>query len=124
MTTDPQDQERRRHIDGFVGSFIDRKKSNRYRSLLLNPERRGEITDDLNHNLRFDLKAKYIVDSPPAYRPNTISYLISDDRELDDRFLEASDALNCFELASWGTIVSIIPGVLAALKEESPSKVQ
>ena len=123
MATDLQDEERRRHIDGFVDSFVDTKKRDRYRSFLLRPKKRAKITDDFNHKLVRDLITKHIVTKPPRYRSDTIAYVISDEKEIDDTFVAASDALDLVESAYFGTVVSIIAGILVAVKEESPAPV-
>jgi hypothetical protein len=123
MATDSQDHERRHHIDGFVNSFVDSKRRERYRSFLLNPKKRSKITDKLNHTVDSDLIVKHIVAKPPRYSSKAIAYLISDQRELDDSFIEAAKAMELVESAYFATIASIIPGVLIALRMESPAPV-
>jgi hypothetical protein len=122
MTTDALNDERRRHIDGFVDSFVDSTKRERYRSFISNPKKRSTFTDDLNHKVTGNLIAKYIVAKPPRYSSKTIAYLIADESEIDDRFVDAAQAINLIESAYFGAIASIIPGILIAFKEEAPSK--
>jgi hypothetical protein len=123
MAMDSQDEQRRRHIDGFVDSFVEANSRERYRSFLLNPKKRSEATEDLNHKIAGKLIAKYVVAQAPEYRTGSIAYIISDERELDDAFVHVPDAINLVANAYFGTVASIIPGVLAMLKPESPAAV-
>jgi hypothetical protein len=122
MTSEAQNDERRRHVEGFVDSFVDSTKRERYRSFILNPKKRSTFTDGLNHKVAGNLIAKYIVAKPPRYPSNTIAYLIADEPEIDDRFVDADQAISLIESAPFGAIASVIPGVLIALKEEAPAK--
>jgi hypothetical protein len=118
-----QDEQRRRHIDGFVNSFLDRTKSERFRSFLLDPKRRSEITDTLNHKIAGYLIAEHITPTPPLFQPSATAYVISDEREIDDTFVDAATAVHLVENAYFGTVASIVPGVLVAVKGEAPAKV-
>ena len=122
MTANAQNDERRRHIDGFVDSFVDVAKRERYRSFLFDSKKRSKFTDDLNHKVPARLVDKYIVAQPPSYLPETTAYLIADDSELDDCFVNATQALDQITNAYFGAIASISPGVLVAFKEEAPAK--
>jgi hypothetical protein len=113
MTTDAQNVERRRHIDGFVDSFVDPSKRERYRSFISNPKKRSKFTDDLDH----------MVAKPPRYSSEAIAYLIADESEIDDRFVGAAQAISLLESAYFGAIASIIPGILVAFKEEAPATI-
>jgi hypothetical protein len=119
-----QEDHRRRHIEGFVNAFVNAKKRERYRTLLLHPKRRHKITERLNHDVESDLALGLIVAVPPRIKPSSIAYLISDCRDLDDTFCEAEKALEFMAMADFGTVVSIVPGTLAAVKAEAPSVIQ
>src|SRR4051794_10518064 len=121
MTTDTQDVERRRHIDGFVDSFVDSTKRERYRSFILDPKKRSKFTDDLNHKVGGHLIEKYIVAKPPRYSSEIIAYLIAGESEIDDRFVDAAQAISLIGSAYFGAMASIIPGILVAFKEEAPA---
>ena len=123
MTTDTQEEDRRRHIDGFVDSFVRPEKRERYREFLLNPKKRRRFVDRLNHKMVGDLIAKHIVTKPPHSSLDAVAYLISDEREIDNRFVEAERACELVAGAHFGTIASFIPGVLVAFKEEAPAAV-
>jgi hypothetical protein len=77
----------------------------------------------LNHKVAGYLIAKYIVPAPPHFQPNATAYVISDEREIDDTFAEAATAVQLVENAQFGTVASIVPGVLAVFKGEAPGKV-
>jgi hypothetical protein len=118
-----QNEEMRLHIEGFVNSFISPVKVDRYISFLLDSKKRSKFTDTLNHGLLKDLLPQFIVAGPPKCSANATAYLISDEKAQDDQFVEAQSAVQIVEKAYFGTIASIIPGVLALVKEEAPAEI-
>ena len=87
----------------------------------MDPKKRSKFTDDLNHKVIGNLIAKYFVAKPPRYSSETIAYLIADESEIDDRFVDAAQAISLIGSAYFGAIASIIPGILIAFKEEAPA---
>ena len=115
-----EDDLRQLHIDGFADAFVGPRKRERYRTLLSNPKKRSKITDRLNHHSLDDFKLSLIVKTAPRYSSKLTAYIISDCRDIDDRFVVVGQALELLYMSQFGTVVSLIPGILAAVKPEAP----
>lgn len=110
------------HEKQFVDSFILRERRERYLGKLSSRKNRRQFLDRLNHGLRGDLDGRFLSQAGRAWPHNMQQcYLIADEEQFDGRFVPASEALVLLGEASFGLIVSFLPGKLACYQDEQPS---
>lgn len=108
----------------FVETFIVMHRRDRYLKQLSSSKRRPQFLDLLNHRFLHDIDSRFVFDGKPStytIRPDDQCYIISDERKFDGLVVSAAKAEAILDSVYFGTIVSYIPGVLAAYKDETPS---
>ena len=121
----PQDDLALEHESAFIRAFIIRERRERYLSQLSRPKKRTKFLDRLNHQFHKDLDSRWISGSQPPAVPaaNHLCYIIASEGEYDGRIVPARDVSDILSAASFGIVVSFVPGKIAAYKDEAPSDV-
>lgn len=113
----------------IINAFIIKGKRQRTLELLTNPKRRDKILDLLNHFDDFDPR---VTKKIPANQQNiedilkTLKdkgaplhcYIISSNRDLDQKRLKLQDALKLIFASFQGSVLSCIPGKLGYYEGE------
>ena len=111
------------HEYEFVRSFVIKNKKNRFLDFLQNPKRRKDIIKELPHFKYFedryikrisgkDENANYIYSFLIANGAIEECYIISENRNLDERFIGLEFAIKETLGKGFGTIISCKPGCL------------
>jgi hypothetical protein len=116
----------------LVRTFIAKAKQARMLELLSNPRRRSKATNSLHHFR--DLDSRWVVAVEPAehcparLRELLVSrgaidecYLVSANRDLDQRRMPLALALERVVGRGMGTLISCVPGKLGYFEGEGPS---
>ena len=113
------------HQNAFVVAFIHPERRDRYLAKLKSAKDRSRFLDRLNHRFLSDLDDRYIVASPRLHDPRTTPscYIIADQNQFDGKLVTPVVAQEFLDAATFGIVVSYIPGKLAAYKDESPSEI-
>lgn len=111
------------HEAALIRSFVIADKQQRYESKLSSAKHRKAMLDRLNHQFLADLDSRFIVrgkDLWPASQGDC--YVLADGSELDQRLLSLAEARGALRDASFGMVVSFIPGKLACYQGEAPAE--
>jgi hypothetical protein len=114
----------------FIRAFVRRDRRDRYLSKLVSGSQKGrrQLLDRLNHRLPDDLDSRLVrdpgqFDGPVAGKSQVVCHIIADEEQYDGKDVSVADAFAILRSASFGVIVSFIPGKLACYKGEAPSEV-
>jgi hypothetical protein len=112
------------HETAFVQTFIRRERRDRWLSKLSLSKHRRSFLDRLNHSFRDDLDERFISVESRVW-PVDIErcYMIADESEYDGRHVTSAEAADAVSSATFGIVVSFVPGMLACYKDESPSDI-
>jgi hypothetical protein len=110
------------HETAFVQSFINRTRRERYLTKLASRKNRRTFLDRLNHQFHGDLDARYISRDALTW-PDSLNqcYILADDVQFDGKLLSSSEAADAISSASFGIVVSFVPGKLACYQDEASS---
>ncbi len=113
------------HQHAFVAAFILASRRERYNSHLNCEKKRPRFLDRLNHRFLQDLDDRYIIANPRFHDPlEAVScYIIADETQFDGQFVSPPVAESFLDSATFGIVVSYVPGKLAAYKDEAPSEI-
>lgn len=113
------------HQHAFVMAFILASRRERYNSQLNSEKKRPSFLDRLNHRFLEDLDDRYIIANPRFHDPlKAVScYIIADQNQFDGKLVSPIVAQTYLDSATFGIVVSYLPGKLAAYKDESPSEI-
>lgn len=113
------------HENAFVMAFIRAERRERYMSKLNHAKHRAGFLDRLNHRFLVDIDPRFIVEAPQLHDPlsATSCYIMASQNQLDRRLVAPAIAQEFLDAATFGILVSYLPGRLAAYKDESPSDV-
>ncbi len=120
----PDDLRTDEHEDAFVTAFILPDRRDRYRTKLRSPKERRAFLDRLNHRFIPDLDDRFIAsdcDRNEGADAN-LCYVIADEEKFDGKLVTPEIANEFLESATFGIVVSYVPGKLAVYKDESPSE--
>lgn len=118
------------HERELVASFIPKQKQERVLMFLSNPKRRIEFTRGLAHFDGFDRRYASPLSASKANSAaaaisllrskgaDQMAWVISEDRNLDNRALPLREAMEAIWGGSMGTILSCVPGKLAFFRSE------
>ena len=117
----------------FVDSCVLEAKRSRYKKLLRDPEKRPKILDRLNHNADFDFAKANELSGQQAIPGNLIRTLsthkvaahcrlMSDEPDLDGRYLPWEEAAELTANADFGTIMICPPKPIVIYRAEAPCK--
>lgn len=111
------------HEEAFVASFIVHERRERYLSKLRSKKNRPEFLNRLNHHFLHDLDDRFVVASPSLHNvfDATLCYVIADEVKFDGQLVTPDIADEMLADATFGIVVSYIPGKLAAYKDEVPA---
>ena len=106
-------------------AFILASRRERYNSQLNSEKKRPRFLDRLNHRFLEDLDDRFIIANPRFYDPlKAVScYIIADQNQFDGKLVSPIVAQAYLDSATFGIVVSYLPGKLAAYKDESPSEI-
>lgn len=112
-----------------IRAFVVRAKRDRYLSFLGNEKRRRKFLDCLNHCRDLDDRFATVLPSAidvvqllESHGAPSECWVISDNPEIDRRDMALAEAVAQLHWASWGTILSCIPGRLAYYRDEAGTK--
>ena len=112
------------HESEFVRSFVVPERRERYLSKLASAKHRRAILDRLNHQFLGDLDSRFVVRGKQPWPTNQDKcYIFADESEYDQRLVTIAEAEEALSAASFGMVVSFVPGKLACYKDEAPSEV-
>ena len=113
------------HQHAFVMAFILAARRERYSSQLNSEKKRPRFLDRLNHRLLDDIDDRYIIAKPRFHDPQKAvsCYIIADQTQFDGKLVSPEVAQAFLDSATFGIVVSFLPGRLAAYKDESPSEI-
>lgn len=113
------------HQQAFVMAFILAAQHERYSLQLHSEKQRRGFLDRLNHRFLFDLDDRYLVANRRFHDPlAAIScYVIADQTQYDGKLVSPNVAQTFLDSATFGIVLSYLPGRLAAYKDESPSRI-
>ena len=114
----------------FIDAFVGKSKRSRYKNLLGDPRSRGKILDRLNHNADLDFgrgnelvgrqaQPEQLIELLSTYKIDAQCWLISDDPELDCKYLPISQAAELTVTAFFGTIMICPPRPIAVFRPEA-----
>jgi hypothetical protein len=113
----------RMHEEAFVASFIVPERRERYLTKLRSKKHRPAFLNRLNHHFHRDLDDRFVVASPNSHRipDTTLCYVIADETQFDGQLVTADVAEEMLNSATFGIVVSYVPGKLAIYKDEVPA---
>ena len=120
---------RKEHEQQLVRSFLLPQRQERYLELLFNARRRRDVTSQLAHFKHLDMR--WVVKLPPSVRLSSqlfqvlkekgapdVCWAISEDDDLDGKYLLLKEALNTIVGRGIGTFLSCLPGRLIYFEDE------
>jgi len=120
----PREEHAIEHETAFFKSFIIPERRARYLTKLSSRKSRRSFLDRLNHQFHKDLDDRFVVHGTrPWPNDDHRCYILADETQYDGTLVTASEAADAVSSASFGIVVSFIPGKLACYKDESPSDI-
>lgn len=117
----------------FVDAFVVKTKRSRYKSLLRNSKKQAKILGRLNHNTDLEFSksielagarafSEPLLRTLSTYKIDTHCWVLSDNRDLDSRFLPVCEAVERTALGYSGTILICPPRSIVVYRPESMDK--
>lgn len=118
------DESLNEHETAFIEAFVRPERRQMFTREMSVPQRRRRFLDRLNHRFLDDLDPDWVKQRQDysghvLADPSLSCYVIADEERYDSKTVRVSEAFDILHLASFGVVVSFIPGKLAYYKDEA-----